>query len=305
VILTLTLNWSVFQTLVFDMTSKGPIEIARIVAAPARGSGSDLAADPLAGLQTAYDQLGVDAAAFGKLAGPNPQVLRGGEASAADDLWRARSALFMSTAGIMAIAAVAVGVLAAIGPVFIALFLFQETRGLFAGWLRALLAASLTSMVCWITTAVLLVVIDPWLLELARTRDAGAPDLQTASVLSSVVFVFAAAQAALTMGAGLIASGFQLNFSRPPRPGAPSPALRAAPAERLSRAERLVLQLQHSASSQRLSFASAVAGPTLGAGLRGGQAVAGFDGRSGGVRLGDGYRRDAHFDRFRKRDRST
>ena len=55
-ILTLVTSWSVFQTLVFDMASRAPVEIARAITVPLRTGGA-LAADPLAGLQAAYDQL--------------------------------------------------------------------------------------------------------------------------------------------------------------------------------------------------------------------------------------------------------
>ena len=300
-ILTLTLNWTTFQTLVFDLADKAPIEVAQIISAPTQSSGG-LAADPLSGLQTAYDQITLDAAAFGKLAGPNPQILRGGEAAAADVLWRAQSALFMSTAGIMAIASIAVGVLATIGPIFIALFLFDQTRGLFAGWLRAMTAAALAPMICWITTTVLLVVISPWVAELTRTREAGAPDLQTATILSSVVFIFAAAQAALAIGGGMIAGGFQLGQGRQVQLSAPPPEAARREAEGISRVERLAFQLQHQAASNRL----AVVGMETGGQARGAAASSAAQGAAQGeARVGEAYRRDAHFDRYRKAERSA
>jgi type IV secretion system protein VirB6 len=309
-ILTLTLNWTTFQTLVFDLTAKAPLEVARIVAAPARASGSDLASNPLNGLQVAYDQLALDAAAFGKAAGPNPQVLRGGEAAAASGLWKAQTALFMSTAGLMAIASIAVGVLTTIGPIFIALFLFDQTRGLFAGWLRAIIAASLTPMLCWITTAVLLVVIDPWLSQLAQQREGGALDLQTATILSSVIFIFATAQAALTFGAVVIAGGFQFSLGRHAAAPAAAQAATAVAAESITRAERLAMQLQRSSATQRLGLAGGGSGAGAGAGASAGgsapgSAAAGQDLRPRAARIGDAYRREAHFDRFRKLDRSA
>ena len=69
-ILALVTSWATFQTLVFDMASEAPKEIAAIVAGPAQASGASLAANPVAGLQTAYDQLTQTAIAFGKAAGP-------------------------------------------------------------------------------------------------------------------------------------------------------------------------------------------------------------------------------------------
>ncbi len=296
-ILALTLNWTTFQTLVFDVALKGPVEVAQIMARPEIGSGSKLTRQPIDGLQVAYDQIVQDAEAFGKSAGPNPQVLKGGDAAAADGLWKASSALFMSTAGVLAISTIAVGVLVSIGPIFIALFLFDATRGLFAGWMRALVAAAIAPLVCWITTTILLVVIEPWLVELAKGRDAGHPDPNTATAVISLVFVFAAAQAALVAGGGAIAGGFQLNFGAKAakaeksdnRPEAQSPAVQ-------TRAEQVA------ANMQRSGYVSSIAtlSPSPGiAAMSVGGSGAGRDAAPQTVaRVGDSYRRGAFADRI-------
>ena len=83
-VLSLALNWNTFQTLVFDVTMKAPLQLAQTIGAPAAAGGAVLVSDPLGGLQVTYDELARSASALGKLAGPNPQVLRGGEAAAAD-----------------------------------------------------------------------------------------------------------------------------------------------------------------------------------------------------------------------------
>lgn len=257
VVLSLALNWNTFQTLVFDVTMKAPLQLAQTIGAPAAASGAALVADPLGGLQVTYDELARSASALGKLAGPNPEVLRGGEAAAAEALWKAQTALFMSTAGVMAIAIIAVGVLSATGPVFIALVMFDATRGLFEGWLRALLAAAFIPMLCWSATTLLLVVVDPLLVRLAQGRLAGAPDTQAAVMVSAIVFIFAAAQAALTVGAAVIAGGF--------RPGgadlrARSPSnlerVAASPALILSRPDRLAQSLQAPSAAPARAVAS-------------------------------------------------
>lgn len=213
-LLAVSLSWTTFQTLVFDVVTKAPLEVARIVGEPAARSGASLAADPLGGLQLAYDQMTDDAAAFALQAGPNPQVLKGGDALAADGLWKAATILFMSTAGVFALASVTSGVLSAIGPIFIAMFLFDATRGLFTGWARAMIAAALAPIACWITTEILLVVMEPWLVNLAQERAAGAMNPSTANAVVAVVVVFAIAQAGLIISGGVIAGGLEL------RPGA-------------------------------------------------------------------------------------
>lgn len=306
-ILTLTLNWTAFQTVVFDLTMKAPLQIAELVARPATHSGSELAASPLDGLQRAYDELELDAKAFAKAAGPNPQVLRGGEAAAAQSLWSAQKALFMGTAGLMAIAIIAVGVLVSVGPIFIALFLFQETRGLFAGWLRALLGAALVPTLCWAATAVLLVVLEPWLVKLAAEREAGTLQIASAQALSSVVFIFAAAEAVLAFGAGVIASGFQIQFGRSAGSAGSRTAHTVVQVD-LSRPERLALQLQQSArwrsSNPALSPSYGSPAGGLTAALQGGGRGAAYA-PAPGPRSGDGYRREAFLDRLRSSRRRT
>ena len=213
-ILAVGLGWSTFQTLVFNLAMDAPLQVAQVVGGPAARSGSALAADPLGGLQTAYDQLVANAEAFGRAAGANAQVLTGGPARASEGLWRASTALFLTTAGLLVLAQVSVGVLTAIGPIFIALFLFDATRGLFVGWVRALAGAALAPLVCWVGVELQLIVLEPWLVRLAQQRASGALDIDTAYAASAVVLAFAAAQVALLSAGTAIAGGFRLGGPR-------------------------------------------------------------------------------------------
>ncbi len=259
VILALSLNWTAFQTLVFDMATKAPLQVARTISAPTAGAGA-LSVNPVQGVQVAYDQLTLAASAFGSQAGPNPQVLRGGASAAADGLWKASAVLFMSTAGALSIAIIAVGVLLTVGPIFIALALFEATRGLFVGWMRALVSAALAPMVCWMTTTVMLVVLEPWLIRLARSRISGLLDMDAATATIALVFVFAAAQAAVVAGAAVIGAGFDLRpgSRRRETPASPSAAVMAAAQAGsgilvLSRVERLAFQLARTSSGSSIA----------------------------------------------------
>lgn len=224
VVLSVTLNWASFQTLVFNLAADAPFDVAQVISGPMRAGSSHLAADPVTGLQSLYDELAKDAAAFGKNAGPNPLVLQGGDASAAQKLWNAQNVLFISTAGILAVAMIAVGILATVGPVFIALSLLAETSGLFFGWLRALVGAALLPLLGWTTTLIMLVTVEPWVDELAAGRSSGALNADTADMVSLMIDVFAAAQAALVVGALVIASGLSLGRrggGQTPHPSSP------------------------------------------------------------------------------------
>ncbi|HEY0436173.1 MAG TPA: type IV secretion system protein, partial [Phenylobacterium sp.] len=191
----------------------------------------------------------------------------------------------------IAAATLAIGVLTAVGPVFIALFLIPATRGLFIGWLRALLAAALTPMLGWLTIVLMLSVLEPWLVALARQREAAQLDPQTAMSAAALVFVFGAGQAALLFAASTVAFGFRLGGRSPAE--RPEPAARnepPAPAPEASRAQRLAFDLQRDLAQAetrwrpaQLAAALAAPGPAAHPPLTSERPQ----------RLGDAYRRPA------------
>jgi type IV secretion system protein VirB6 len=297
VVLALVTSWATFQTLVFDLAARAPTQLASIVAGPLQAQGSEFARDPVSGLQAAYDQLGLSALAFGRIAGPVAKAFSSPEAAAAEALSTAAGALFMASVGLIAVATIAVGVLTAIGPVFIALFLIPATRGLFVGWVRALAAAALIPLGAWILNLLMLVMLEPWIVALAEQRRTLLLNAQTAMSASAVVFVFAAAQVALLAAALVIAFSFRL--SRPARttaaagPGGASAEARArasaTPQDFASRPQRLAFDLQRDHAAlvmgrpQRLAAVGGFAMPS-GRGLPADAAP---------PRLGDVYRRPA------------
>ena len=86
VILAMVTSWSTFQTLVFDIAAKAPLEIASTISTPLQGAGGGLAADPVRGLQAAYDQITRSAVAFGATVPPNAKAYSSAAASAAEAL---------------------------------------------------------------------------------------------------------------------------------------------------------------------------------------------------------------------------
>ena len=288
-ILALVTSWATFQTLVFDVAARAPGEIAAIVAAPLQQDGSSLAADPVGGLQAAYDQLSASAAAYGRMAGPDAKAYSSPQAAAAQALSTASGVLFMTSAGLISAATLAIGVLTAVGPVFIALFLIPATRGLFAGWVRALAAAALTPLLGWLVIVLMLAVLEPWLLALARQRQFGEFDPQTAMSAAALIFVFGAGQVALLLGACTIAFGFRIR--RPAAAPDRAPAASRDPAatpDIASRAQRLAFDLHRDQAStahrMRAQDVAAAATAQAGRTTRATQAS---------VHLGDDYRRPA------------
>jgi type IV secretion system protein VirB6 len=293
-ILVLVTNWNVFQTLVFDVASKAPLEIAGLITAPFQGA---LAAHPVAGVQAAYDALSAAAQSLGKSSPVSAQTYASQSTAAADALAIASGTLFMASAGLIAVATIAIGVLTAIGPIFIALFLFLETRGLFVGWVRALAASAFALLSGWVLIVLMLSALQPWLVELVQQQDAGHIDVQTAITTSAVVFVFAAAEAGLVLAGIIVARGFDLRFTRRDADSGLAQRSRATsqptPFELSSRPARLAEQLQQldarAAWSNRAAATARTAAPSA-------RTV-----RAGEVPTGTAYRRTARVEDTRLR----
>ncbi|WP_296596766.1 type IV secretion system protein [Phenylobacterium sp.] len=297
-ILALVTSWATFQTLVFDTAARAPVEIASLVAGPTQeASNTGLAASPVDGLQAAYQEFSETAAAYGKLAGPNAKGYSSPQAAAAETAAGAALALFVASAGVISAATLSIGVLTAVGPIFIVLALIPYTRGLFVGWLRAITASALIPMVAWVLIVLMLSVIDPWVAALGEQRVGLQLDPQTTMSAAALVFVFAAGQAALVIGASVMAFAFRLptmNGDQGSRGAATTPAQAAGPQTipLPSRAERLALDLQRdqaqAASRSRTASAAAAASAASAAATRN-VSVTLDETR----RLGDTYRRPA------------
>ncbi|WP_269716705.1 type IV secretion system protein [Caulobacter sp. NIBR2454] len=240
-ILALTASWPLFQALVFNTAFDGATAFVAVLTAPLRGGGQP---DLWVGLQVAYDQIVRAAAALGASAGPDAQTLAGGPAAASEALWGASTALMASTLGVVLTAKVIVGVLTATGPVFIALFLIDATKGLFVGWLRALITAALIPLAASSALALLLALLEPRLALMAASAETGEINLSVAMGVAVLIFVFAAAQGCLIVAMAVAGLGLELKRPTPadvqPIPQGASTAAAEKPATEPSRAAAIV-----------------------------------------------------------------
>ncbi|HLZ85140.1 MAG TPA: type IV secretion system protein [Caulobacteraceae bacterium] len=226
-VVALTLNWSIFQTLVFNVASEAPFEVGHIFTLAAAAGGGDQAGDdPLTRLEAIHQELtdsahsliqpnvptgGAPATVTAAGAGPQPPA-------AEALLWMATT-LIVGSVGLIALAMVAQAILVALGPAFMLFFLFDATRGLFVGWVRALAAAVIAPVTTWGGLMVCLATLEPWVARLARERAAHAIKVDTISTLVTFVVTFAAAQAVLAIGAVVITSAFSLRRAPAAREG--------------------------------------------------------------------------------------
>lgn len=244
-VLALTASWPLFQDLVFRVAFDGGLDLARTILRPLGGG------DLWVTLQTALDQIAKLAAAFTAQASPDAQALRDGPGLAAELLWSASATLLASTLGIVLVSKIVVGVLTAAGPIFIALMLVEATRGLFAGWVRALATAAFAPLVASLGCALLLGLLTPRLDTVTADLAAGRNGLGPAVTAASLVFVFAAAQAALLLAMAVVALGFRTpGLASGPiatTPAAPiTPGANAEPERAESRAQAVAMAVGRS-----------------------------------------------------------
>ena len=262
IVLALATSWGVYRTLVYDVALKGPAEVAATIGQPAGlpGAGTGL-----------VERLGFADRNFVRLAAlgqgqpvatvpGQPPVNAAGQPVAppssfdAFAMGGARILYLTGAIGGLGALRLAAGFLLALGPFFIAFLLFEGTRGLFVGWIRALGAMALGALGVALTLGVELVLIEMRLAELITLREANVPIPGAAIELFVIALIFTLVMLAMVYAAAKVALGFRLPEgwrALPARLGAtlreretrlagmPQQA-RAAPAEDRSRAALVV-----------------------------------------------------------------
>jgi type IV secretion system protein VirB6 len=217
IVLAFATSWAVYRTLVYDVALKGPAEVSAQIGQSAAlpGVGGGL-----------VERLGYTDRAFvalailgpGDTAAETAQVNATGEQAAPppfanfDSFAIGGSRILYLAGAIGALASVRLvaGLLLALGPFFIAFLLFEGTRGLFVGWIRALAAAALGALGTSIVLGVELALLEPRLAELIALRTAGRPIPGAAIELFVIALVFALVLLAMLIAAARIALGFRL-----------------------------------------------------------------------------------------------
>ena len=284
IVLALATSWGVYRTLVYDVALRGPAEVAATVGQPAGlpGAGAGLVerlgfADRNFVRLTALGQGEVVA-----VPGRPPTNVAGQPMqppSALDGFAMGGARILYLTGAIGGLAAMrlAAGLLLALGPFFIAFLLFEATRGLFVGWIRALGATALGALGIALALGVELVLIEMKLAELITLREANVPTPGAAIELFVITLIFTLVMLAMVYAAAKVALGFRIPEGWRTLParlgstlrerearlvGVPQQA-RAAPAEERSRAALVVDAV---AASQRRETGMPGAGAWAGAG---------------------------------------
>ncbi|HEX8301321.1 type IV secretion system protein [Sphingomonas sp.] len=203
IVLALATSWPAYRTLVYDVAFNGPAELVSEVGKPAGIPSAD------GGLIERLGQVDSSFLILGQL-GPGPVNLAsrvrnvGGRnvlvtepvaeppsVFGAFALGTARLTFLTATIAGFASVRLIAGLLLALGPLFIAFLLFEGTRGLFEGWIRALAAAAIGAVAVTMLLGVELALIEPWLASLIAQRQAELPIGGAATELLVVALGFA------------------------------------------------------------------------------------------------------------------
>lgn len=243
-ILAFLTSWAAYQTVVFNLLFEGPRQIVQTLLAPMARAGSGFDGDVYGGLERAYRDMSVAAGVYGGQASPTANILQGGPMLGSGILWLCGIGMLLATVGVLLAAKIVLAFLLAVGPVFIAFFLFETTRGLFDGWLRTTLAFALAPLATTVFSAAMLMMLQPFLAVLSTNARQEVFDMGVIVTIALIVAVFALIMTmALRVGAG-IAGGFSTPRASPgrDRENARDPAP-VAPATGPDRAEQIAARV--------------------------------------------------------------
>jgi type IV secretion system protein VirB6 len=266
-VLTFATSWVAYQSVVWNLATGAPDEIASVLVG-SNGSATSLFAQQLDGLFTAINDAVTAASPAGATVAP-------ALTSPTSILSIAALLLLLGTVGVLVVCRLALAALLILGPVFIVLALFEGTRGLFEGWLKCVATFALVPLFTVVMGSAALGAINPMVAGLAESGAQiplkTAVSILVASIiyLSLMLLVFKVA-AMLTKGWRMArfhqlpgshgAFAFGGGYQERPLAAAPAMIAGAAPAAIGSdRVRSTVASLEVMTSNQRLALPSASA----------------------------------------------
>ncbi|MDP5278258.1 type IV secretion system protein [Sphingomonas sp. DG1-23] len=231
-VLAFATSWAAYRVTIYDVVLRGPAEI---VGAIGGASGLPGANGGLVARLGEVDRAMVELSRLGMTGGvpilaqpggepggntqvpPEPQYqfnYEPGTIFGSSSLGTARLVFLTATIAAYASVRLVAGLLLAIGPLFITFLLFDGTRSLFEGWVRALVAAAVGALAVTMTLGVELALLEPWLADLLSRRYVGLPSSASATELLVIGLAFAMILLGALGMAARVALGFRLPFVR-------------------------------------------------------------------------------------------
>jgi type IV secretion system protein VirB6 len=238
-VLTFATSWLAYQNVIWTLATGAPDQLATLIAGT-RGSATTAFAGKLdmifAAIADSTRQTPTAAVSAVNAAAPGTSVAAS-LLSPQGMVWISGLMLLIGTVGVLVTAKVALAALLALGPVFIVLALFPGTRGLFEGWLKAVVSFALVPMFTVLIGGATLSLIGPLIRD--AVMDSTEVATRSATALFLAACVYSALMAIVVKTAGTIVGGWRLPFSAAPAeaaaaahpaPAAPPILLSATPA---------------------------------------------------------------------------
>ena len=192
VVLALVTSWPAFQTLFYRVAVDGPGEAAALVLPKSGLPSQDLALR----VQLAYDtiRLGLADVPVAQAGPPGSSGVTAPVTTQTSQfqtpLPNTASMLVISTIGLAGSLRLGIGFLLSVAPLAILGLLFEGTRGLFNGWLRALAALILAVLGVTIATAIDIILVESELASLQQFRLLGTTATVDPQALTTIVMLF-------------------------------------------------------------------------------------------------------------------
>lgn len=207
-ILTFATSWIGYQSFVLNIALGAPEELAKILL-NTKGSATYMFSRQLDIMFQAIAQVALQSRA----AGVGPEGAAGVMSAEGDLLWLGALMLLLGTVGVLIVARMALALMLAMGPIFIILALFSGTRGLFVGWMKAVVMLAVTPLFAVLLGGGTLALIRPLVVELAKLN--GEIDMR----IAVNIFLAASVHVALMLMAiklsTTLVSGWRLPWAEP------------------------------------------------------------------------------------------
>lgn len=288
-LLAITSSWATYQTLVYDVLTGGPEDVAAMVI-PSSSQQAGLTARvdtlstrmvELADAWTEFDaRVGLQDASPLPAAMPTAPATPAAAAPSAtlgvpafmgprdslgpNMLLLSALLLVLGSAGVLVLAKIILGLLLALGPAFAAFALFGATRGLALGWARAAFMMALVPLLAMMTSAGAVALLEPLLTDMIVAAGQGIFSLRSALTILAVVILMVAVSVQLLRVGRTIVGGWEWPWARSDTQGqtliatasSDGPVAQSAPPFN-ERIQSLVGSIERSAASNPLIAASA------------------------------------------------
>jgi len=198
-VLTLAFSWPAFRTVIYDVTLKGPADVATVITG---ASGNEREGQGLAQRLQRADNAIVrltEAGTGRNLATLIDKDAPGGsfEGTALQDdtaFGSARLMFLAGTIGTLALLRIAAGLLLALTPLVAGLWFFPWSRGIVSGWIKGLVLTMTGSIGTAMVLSVELAIVEPWLADALKVRSLGYAIPSAPTELFAIMLAFAIVQ---------------------------------------------------------------------------------------------------------------